>query len=87
MGKRFDRYWEMREFTGKGQPAAEIFRCTDCGAETEHPEGFNGEPDPDRCAAHCKSREPGEDWRPGNLSGAYKRNFARIFPASPGAGI
>ncbi len=83
MGK-FDRYWEMR-LGGPKSKGREIFKCTDCGAETKPGNGYNGEPDPGHCHQGCKSRET--DWLPGNGSTSYKQNFSAIFPDSPGAGI
>jgi len=86
MSGKYDRYWEMTEGgpydEGNGN---EIFKCKDCGAETFPEDGHNGEPDPRGCHAGCGSRN--EDWMPGRLSRNYKRNLARIFPNSPGAGI
>ena len=84
-GKR-DRYWEMREGGPyDGENANQIFKCTDCGAETHHPKGWNGEPDPHLCTADCR-RDHG-DWRPGGARPVYKKNFDRIFPNAPGAGL
>lgn len=83
MGK-YDRYWEMHE-GGPHDEGEDVFKCTDCGAVTYHDDGYNGEPDPGQCGAHCKSR--GSDWKPGNLSRRYKDNLRRIFPDSPGAKI
>ncbi len=81
---RYSKYWEMRQ----GPPhfdGVEIFKCTDCGGETEPDAGHNGEPDTDNCAAHCKTKA--SDWRPGNKQTLYNKNFASIFPDSPGAGL
>ncbi len=83
MGK-FDRYWEMTS-GGPYDKGEEMFKCTDCGAETFPDEGFNGEPSPGNCAKECRSR--GEDWKPGNVSRRFKANLARMFPNSPGADI
>ena len=83
MGK-FDRYWEMTE-GGPYDEGEEMFKCTDCGAETFPDEGWNGEPDLENCKKTCKSK--GEDWNPGRVSRRYKANIARIFPNSPGANL
>lgn len=80
MGK-YSGYWEMRE--GSRKASREVFKCTGCGATTEHPAGFDGEPDVSHCAAHCPNAAG--DWRPGNRGDRYRVNFARIFPRSPGA--
>jgi len=80
----YDRFWEM----GKGGPYetdAHIFKCTDCGAETHHPDGWNGEPDPSACHSGCPSRS--SDWKNGKTSPQYRKNFDRIFPNAPGADI
>jgi len=82
---RFGRYWEMKEFCGKGRPGTEVFKCTDCGGVTRHSDGFNGEPDVHRCGPNCRSHAT--DWKPGNRDRGYGPNFDRTFPNSPGAGI
>ena len=83
MAGSYKKYWEMRQGP-PGSDGQEIFKCTDCGGETEHNAGHNGEPDQGNCFSHCKSKE--SDWRPGNSSDRYKKNFADTFPDSPGAG-
>lgn len=85
MGGKYANYWEMTEGGPYDKGKHKIFKCTGCGAESEAGKDWNGEPDPNRCAKHCRSRET--DWSPGNVSGNYKRNFEKIFPESPGAGI
>jgi len=76
----YDRYWEMREggpYAGEpGQEDNRIFKCRDCGAETHHRDGWDGEPDPGRCAPWCPSRN--SDWRPGRVSNRFRENFDRI---------
>jgi hypothetical protein len=78
MAGHFDRYWEMHE----GGPyddrtsANKIFKCKDCGAETMHPEGFNGEPVSEHCHAECPSRA--SDWRPGRVSRRFRLNYDQI---------
>lgn len=74
----FDRYWELREggpYDDEGE-SEEIFKCTDCGAQTHHPDGYNGEPNTDACHAGCASRA--SDWRPGRVSPAFVRNIGRV---------
>ena len=73
---KYGRFWEMRQGGPKSKKTREIFKCADCGAETHHQDGFNGEPDVSRCSAHCGSRT---DWRPGGVSGSYRDNYDRIF--------
>lgn len=85
MPGKFERYWEMTEGGPYDAGEHEIFKCKDCGAESEAGTNFNGEPDPSRCKAHCRSRA--EDWRPGAVSNVYRRNFDRIFPDAPGARV
>ena len=75
-GGKYGRFWEMKQGGPHAKKHKEIFKCTDCGAETHHPDGFNGEPDVSHCAKHCGSRT---DWRPGCVSGAYRDNFDKIF--------
>lgn len=82
---RYGRYWEMREFDGKGRPGREVFRCTDCGAVTRSEKGHDGEPDVHRCGPGCAVH--GSDWKPGERDGGYRENFDRIFPRAPGAGL
>jgi len=83
-GKFYDRYWEMQK-GGPYESAGEIYKCKDCGAETWPEDGWNGRPNPGNCGRHCASKT--SDWRPGQVSPAYRRNFDRIFPKSPGAGL
>lgn len=83
MGK-YERYWEMTE-GGPYDGGEQVFKCKDCGAVSYPDEGWNGEPDPHRCHPGCRCHET--DWSHGRGSRAYKRNFDRIFPNSPGAGI
>lgn len=78
----YDRYWPMLR-GGPHEEGREIYKCTDCGAETEPAEGHNGEPESRLCGEECGSRN--SDWRPGRVSNRYKDNFARTFPGSPGA--
>ena len=71
----YERYHEMQE----GGPydtedtSNKIFKCTDCGAETFARDGWDGEPEPGHCHAHCKSRAT--DWKPGRVSSLYKHNI------------
>lgn len=81
---RYKNIWEMRQGS-PGTKGFEIFKCTDCGGETEPDEGFNGAPDLNNCFDHCKEKD--SDWRPGNKQALFNDNFDRIFPDSPGAGI
>lgn len=75
----FDRYWEMREGGPYDKPGEsnEIFKCKDCGAETHHHEGFNGEPETGHCAESCSSRE--SDWRPGRVSTQYVKHLEQVL--------
>lgn len=78
MAGHFGRYWEMRRGQANDPKGAEeIFKCEDCGAESEHPAGWNGEPDAGRCHKHCRSRS--SDWRPGRVTDAYRENYERTF--------
>lgn len=75
---RYDGYWELNQKAGPGEARAEqIYKCTDCGAESHPDAGFNGAPDPGHCRDGCRNI-PG-DWRPGGVSDAYRRNYDRIF--------
>jgi len=82
MSGKFDRYWELTE-GGPYEPGEEMFKCSDCGAETFPEDGWNGEPEPGLCKRGCKSHDT--DWAPGNNSRAFKKNFDRIFPGAPGS--
>lgn len=73
---KYGRFWEMKQGGPEAKKHKEIFKCTDCGAETRHPAGFDGEPDLSRCSAHCSSRT---DWRPGSVSGPYRDHYDQIF--------
>lgn len=80
----YDRYWEMQK-GGPYEEGTKIFKCKDCGAETIHPQGWDGEPDVSGCMAGCPARY--SDWKAGGVSRQYRENFDRIFPFSPGAGL
>jgi hypothetical protein len=82
--KRSDRFWEMRE----GGPydavgGREVFKCIGCGAVSRPKKGWNGEPG-HVCAPGCPCAG-------GDLnvvaSAGFRKNFDRIFPNAPGAGI
>lgn len=86
MGK-FDHIWEMREGGPyDGENANKIFKCTHCGGETHHRDGWDGEPDLGNCHRDCPGAK-NSDWSPGRASKVYKRNFDAIFPDAPGAGL
>lgn len=78
MAGHFDRYWEMHEGGPYDTPEEtnKIFKCKDCGAETFHAKGFDGEPDTGKCHAGCPSRA--SDWRPGRVSNAYRRQIGQV---------
>ena len=84
MSGYFKRYWPMRQGAPntKGQ---EIFKCTDCGGETEPDAGFNGEPDPANCFKHCKSKENKK--KPFVSKTRFNINHDKMFPDAPGAGM
>ena len=84
MGIGYGRYWEMKT-GGPYDDGTEMFKCKDCGAETFHEKGYDGEPDPHNCHGECKSR--GTDWAPGRVSNLYRANFDRNFPDAPGGGM
>lgn len=83
-----EQYWPMQsggpysKSDGDGQ---EIYKCTGCGAETAPANGWNGAPDKHRCKPGCPCHA--SDWKPGRLSPAYRKNFDRIYPNAPGAGL
>lgn len=85
-GKK-DRYFELREGGPYDKPgeSAEMFKCTDCGAETHPKEGWNGAPNPHKCHPGCRANHG--DWKIGGASRLFKRNFDRVFPNAPGAGL
>ncbi|OPY17017.1 MAG: hypothetical protein A4E74_01550 [Syntrophus sp. PtaB.Bin075] len=86
---RQEQFWPM--YTGgpyskTDGDAVEIFKCTECGAETVPENGHSGAPDRHRCHPGCRCNQG--DWRiGGGDQSLYKRNFDRIFPNAPGAGI
>jgi hypothetical protein len=85
-GKK-DRYFELKEGGPYDTPgeSSEMFKCTDCGAETHPEDGWNGAPNPHRCHPGCQANHG--DWKIGAVSRVYKRNYDRIFPDAPGAGL
>lgn len=83
-----NRYWEMQTAAGPYDDAGpqQMFKCTTCGAETHPDEGWNGEPNPHHCHHDCQMDHG--DWNAGGGDKlAYRRNFDRIFPNAPGAGL
>ena len=84
-----EKYWPMRSggpYSKTDGDATEIFKCTDCGAETEPANGWNGAPDKHHCHRGCPCAM--SDWTPGRgLSPQGRENFDRIFPHAPGAGL
>lgn len=74
----YDRYWEMEQGGPYDEPSEKekIFKCTDCGAETHHPKGFDGEPDATACHPGCRSHA--SDWRPGRVSSVYLNNIETV---------
>ncbi len=87
--RKNDPFWEMRTggpYSAAEGDAREIFKCTSCGAETAPDKGWNGAPDKHRCSAGCACRT--SDWKPGGgYSAQGRKNFDRIFPNAPGAGL
>ncbi len=88
-GKK-ERYWPMRvggpydDQPGQ-MKSTEIFKCTGCGAETSSEAGWNGTPEKHRCRPGCPAHSDTKI-APGDNS-AYRRNYDRIFPHAPGAGL
>jgi hypothetical protein len=79
-----ERFWPMRE-GGPYGPESQIFKCTGCGAETAPEAGWNGEPSRHNCRPGCPCQAG--DWKIGAAGGDFRRNFDRIFPNAPGAGL
>lgn len=84
-----EKYWPMRvggPYSEKDGDANEIFKCTDCGAETETAAGWNGAPNKHQCRPGCACAM--SDWTPGRgYSPRGRKNYDRIFPNAPGAGL
>ena len=85
-GKK-NRFFELRKGGPYDSPgeSVEIYKCTDCGAETQPDEGWNGAPNPHHCRPGC--RENHGDGKIRGASRVFKRNFDAIFPNAPGAGL
>lgn len=87
--KRKEQYWPMKlggPYSKAEGDATEIFKCTECGAETESERGWDGSPNKHLCTKNCTCQS--SDWSPGaGFSPGGKRNFDRIFPNAPGAGL
>jgi len=83
------QFWEMRQggpYSGDDGIAKEIYKCTGCGAETSPANGWNGAPDKHKCSPNCPCKQ--SDWKPGGgYSRQGRKNFDRIFPNAPGAGL
>lgn len=76
---RFDKIWEMQQSRGPHDslPPEQIHKCTECGGETHHPEGWNGAPDLGNCKDGCSVK--GSDWNPGRVTKPFRDNYARTF--------
>lgn len=76
---QFGKYWEMQKSGGPyDEERHEVFKCTECGGETQHPEGWNGEPDRGNCRHGCSSRE--SDYKAaGGCRKKYRANYALAF--------
>jgi hypothetical protein len=87
--RKKEQFWPMLSggpYSKQEGDAVEIFKCVDCGAETVSEKGHSGSPDRHRCHPGCQCNQG--DWRPGSGNQSlYKRNFDRIFPNAPGAGL
>lgn len=86
--RRSEQFWPMLSggpYAKTDGDAVEVFKCTGCGAETIPATGHSGSPDKHRCRPGCRCGQG--DWRPGGVTSAFKRNFDRIFPGAPGAGL
>ena len=60
----YDNFWEMQEGGPyDGENSNKIFKCTCCGGETFHEDGWDGAPDLSRCHKDCPCRAT--DWSPG----------------------
>jgi len=82
----YKKYWPMEQYMGKGQPPAEVFKCTQCDQTTHTVKGHNGEPDKHVCTPQCQASHG--DWNAvSNQKKTYSEQFDKIFPDSPGAGL
>ena len=85
--KKYDRFWEMREggpYDGDG--GRQVYKCVGCGAVSrpDPEQGWNGAPDAHVCGPGCPCA--GSDLGVIATS-SYRKNYDRIFPRAPGAGI
>jgi len=82
---RYKNLWPMRQ-PGFLNREREIFKCTECGAETAPAAGHDGEPDVHRCRPGCRCRSKLTVVRPAD----FGENFARVrfdgmdVPTGPG---
>lgn len=84
---RYKNLWEMRQPGLHGE--RQIFKCTECGAETHSPAGWNGAPDRHKCRPDCRCNQKLTIVRPAD----FGKNFDRIrfgtlaaeVPVGPGA--
>ena len=89
--RRQEQFWAMKSggpYSKTDGDAKEIFKCTGCGAETEHENGWNGEPSKHNCHPGCPCSATGTGVLvAGGYSPRGRKNFDRIFPNAPGAGL
>jgi hypothetical protein len=82
----FSKYHEMRTPNPLARGGEEqMFKCTECGAESFPEEGWSGSPDTHRCSHDCKMHHG--DWVNGKLTPSFRKEFDRIFPNAPGVGL
>jgi len=81
---KFGHFLEMRQGGPHQKDRKKIFKCAECGGETHHEKGWDGEPDIGHCAAGCSSHS---DWKPGDVSKQYRHNYDQIRWNSSKAGV
>ena len=81
---KYGKFWEMKTrnpFAPKGEE--QMFKCTDCGAESFPDKGWDGSPNTHKCSHDCKMDHSSVT----SPTSTYKENLGKIFPNSPGADI
>lgn len=81
---KWDQFVALRK-GGPYGPTKEIFKCKECSGETVVGNNWKAAPSRHNCGPDCKCNAC--DWFERERTQAWRKNFDRIFPDSPGSGL
>ncbi|MFH1952572.1 MAG: hypothetical protein ABIL06_13245 [Pseudomonadota bacterium] len=82
---KFDKFHELQRVNAYTKQSEQMWKCTKCGSEHFHDDGWSGSPDEKKCHSDCRMDDG--DWLSAKKSTVFRKNFDSIFPHSPGAGL